>query len=172
MKLRYLPVVCVLLTASLAIAACDSANVGQTPDASRAVPASTPTVSASTPTVSATAPTSSDTEPAAPSDSPSAAVQATSPAPSASPQSGAGFLKARAAWKHAASTSEAEMNIYLTQAADDLRASHRSSYNAAISELVYLINTPLTDVPPARQAKAEADVRALDSFFGTPGLMQ
>ena len=64
------------------------------------------------------------------------------------------------------------MNIHLTQAADDLRESHRSSYNAAVSELVYLINTPLTDVPPAQQAQAEADVRALDSFFGTPGLMQ
>ena len=180
MKLRYLPVAFVLLTASLGIAACDSANVGQSPDASRAVPASTQAVPASTPAVPASTPavpastpaTSSDAEPAAPSGSPSAAVQAMSSAPLASPQPGAGFLKARAAWKQAASTSEAEMNIYLTQAADDLRASHCSSYNAAISELVYLINTPLTDVPPARQAKAEADVRALDSFFGTPGLMQ
>jgi hypothetical protein len=171
MKFRYFPVAGVLLAASLTIAACDSANQAQTAHARSAAPASTqaipatPTVSPSTPTASQTAPASADAASTASSDSSPAA-------PPASPQSHSAFLAARAAWKQAASTSEAEMNIYFIRAADDLRASRDSSYNAAINELVYLINTPLTDVPHARQAKAEADLRALDSFFGTPGLMQ
>jgi hypothetical protein len=166
-KFRYFPVAGMLLAASLTIAACDSANQAQTAHARGTAPASTPTVSA-TPTVSPSTPAASPTASA----SADAVSAASSDSPSASPQSHSAFLAARAAWKQAASTSEAEMNIYFKRAADDLRASRDSSYSAAISELVYLINTPLTDVPHARQVKAEADVRALDSFFGTPGLIQ
>lgn len=164
MRFRRLRVAGALLALSLAIAACDSGSAGQSGDLHRAVPAATPPASPS-----ATASPSVPTAAATTGDSP---AQATSPAPPTAPASDAGFLKARAAWKQAASVSEAEMNIYFIRAVDDLRAAHNSRYNAAINELEYLINTPLTDVPPARRAKAEADARALDSFFGTPGLIQ
>jgi hypothetical protein len=91
---------------------------------------------------------------------------------SASPASAqAGFANALAAWKLAASVSAAEMNNYLLRAADDLRASRRSSYGPAITELTYLGHLPLTNDTPAQQAKAHADVLSLDSFFETPGLM-
>ena len=62
------------------------------------------------------------------------------------------------------------MYIYATQAADDLRASHCGSYKAAIDELEYLATIPGTDVTPEQEVKGKADVRALDTFFGTPGL--
>jgi hypothetical protein len=63
------------------------------------------------------------------------------------------------------------MSVHLRDpAADDLRASHRSSYKAAIAELEYLATIPGTDVSPEQQVKGPADVRALDRFFGTPGL--
>ena len=171
MNFRCFPVAGVLLAASLTIAACDSANQTQAADAHGTAPASTPTVSA-TPTVSPSTPAASPTASATADAASAASSGFPSAAPSPSPQSHSAFLAARAAWKQAASTSAAEMNIYFERAAADLRASRDSSYNAAINELAYLINTPLTDVPHARQVKAEADIRALDSFFGTPGLIQ
>jgi hypothetical protein len=93
-------------------------------------------------------------------------VSSASPAPEQ-----AGFASALADWKLAARTSAAEMNNYFLRAADDLRASGRSSYGPAINDLSYLAQLPATNDTPAQQAKAQADVRALDSFFGTPGLM-
>jgi hypothetical protein len=63
------------------------------------------------------------------------------------------------------------MNNDLLQAADDLRATGRSSYDPAINDLTYLGHLPATNDTPAQQAKAHADVQALDRFFGTPGLM-
>jgi hypothetical protein len=63
------------------------------------------------------------------------------------------------------------MNTCLQQAADDLRASGQSSYEAAIRELTYLAHLPATNDTPAEQATARADVQALDTFFGTPGFM-
>jgi hypothetical protein len=63
------------------------------------------------------------------------------------------------------------MDSYLAGAADDLKKADYSGYDTAISELIYLANLPVTNVTSAQQAKAHADVQALDSFFGTPGLM-
>jgi hypothetical protein len=63
------------------------------------------------------------------------------------------------------------MNNYLLRAADDLRASGHSSYDTVINDLTYLAHLPVTNDTPAQQAKAHSDVQALDSFFGTPGLM-
>jgi hypothetical protein len=63
------------------------------------------------------------------------------------------------------------MNNDLARAADDLRASGGSGYGTAISELTYLAQLPATNDTPAQQAQGRTDVQALDSFFGTPGLM-
>lgn len=162
MKFRYLPVAGALL-ASLTIAACDSGNGGHSAGAGSPVPALTPTVPASTPTVSATGPAVADTESAAPSASASASAS-TSPDP--------GYVKARAAWIRSSHVGLGVMYIYENKAADDLRASHRASYKAAIDELEYLATIPGTDVTNQQQVKGRADVRALDAFFGTPGLNQ
>jgi len=61
--------------------------------------------------------------------------------------------------------------MYFQQAADDLRAASDPSYGKAIDELTYLEHLPATNDTPTQQANAHADVRALDSFFGTPGLL-
>ncbi|MGH3283362.1 MAG: hypothetical protein ACRDPD_01530 [Streptosporangiaceae bacterium] len=63
------------------------------------------------------------------------------------------------------------MNEYFQQAADDLRASGYSGYGPAIAELTYLAHLPATNDTPGQQAKARSDVRVLDSFFKTPGLL-
>jgi hypothetical protein len=63
------------------------------------------------------------------------------------------------------------MNEYLQQAADDLRAAGNSGYGAAIAELTYLVHLPATNDTATQQANARSDVRALDTFFGTPGLL-
>jgi len=63
------------------------------------------------------------------------------------------------------------MNTYLLQAADDLKAAGDSSYGTAIDELTYLAQLPATNDTPTQQANAHSDAQALDSFFGTPGLM-
>lgn len=63
------------------------------------------------------------------------------------------------------------MNEYLQQAAGDLRASGYSGYGTAIAQLTYLAHLPATNDSPTQQAKAHSDVRALDDFFRTPGLL-
>ena len=63
------------------------------------------------------------------------------------------------------------MNGHLQQAADDLSASGYSGYGTAIAQLTYLAHLPATNDTPAQQANAHSDVRALDGFFGTPGLL-
>lgn len=63
------------------------------------------------------------------------------------------------------------MNEYLQQAADDLRASGYSGYGTAIAQLTYLAQLPPTNDTATQRANAHSDVQALDTFFGTPGLM-
>jgi hypothetical protein len=63
------------------------------------------------------------------------------------------------------------MNEYLQQAADDLHAAGNPGYGTAIAELTYLAHLPATNDTSAQRATAQSDVQALDSFFGTPGLM-
>ncbi|MGH3168170.1 MAG: hypothetical protein ACRDN0_20090 [Trebonia sp.] len=65
----------------------------------------------------------------------------------------------------------ATMDSYLAQAADDLKKANYSGYDTATSELIYLASLPATNVTSAQQARAHADTQALDTFFGTPGLM-
>jgi len=63
------------------------------------------------------------------------------------------------------------MGMYLQQAADDLRAADNPGYTTAINQLTYLEHLPATNDTPTQQANAHSDVKSLDSFFGTPGLM-
>jgi hypothetical protein len=63
------------------------------------------------------------------------------------------------------------MNKYLLQAADDLKGSGYPGSATAIDELTYLAQLPPTNDTPTQQANAHTDVKALDTFFGTPGLM-
>ena len=81
------------------------------------------------------------------------------------------FARALAAWKKAAAAPAATMNQYLQQAADDLRAADNPGYGTAIAELTYLAHLPATNDTATQRATAQSDVRALDTFFGTPGLL-
>jgi hypothetical protein len=82
----------------------------------------------------------------------------------------AGFNAALAQWKLAADAPLAMIDTYFLRAAKDLRGTDDPSYATAISQLTYLGNVPDSNVPAAQQAKAESDAKALDTFFGTPGL--
>ncbi|MBO0823895.1 MAG: hypothetical protein J2P27_08560 [Actinobacteria bacterium] len=63
------------------------------------------------------------------------------------------------------------MNVYLQRAADDLQATGYPGYVTATNELTYLAHLPATNVTSDQRATAHTDVLALDSFFGTPGLL-
>jgi hypothetical protein len=163
---RFLPVIGLLAT-TLTVAACSTAG-GNQPAARSTGQASSMAGGASTSTpagAGATTPGGSVSKTAG--DSPG---QRVSPPPSKSPGQ-AGFASALAAWKSAAAAPAATMNTYLQRAADDLRASGNSSYKTATTELTYLAQLPATNDTPAQQAKARSYVQALDSFFGTPGLL-
>jgi hypothetical protein len=67
--------------------------------------------------------------------------------------------------------SQATMNTFLLQAADDLKASGNPEYQSAIDELTYLARLPATNDTATQRAKAKTDAQALDTFFGTPGLL-
>lgn len=101
---------------------------------------------------------------------PTAAASPSSPV-SSSGTGSVGFSKALAAWKAASRANAATMGLYFQRAATDLKESGNPGYRAAISELEYLISLPDTDVPPAQQAQARADLKNLNTFFGTPGLI-
>jgi hypothetical protein len=151
-KLRYFSVPGLLIASTLAVAACSSASGGQSAtDASTASPASASTAAASPVQTS-----------------PSAAA---SPTASASGSSGhSGFDAALAEWKQGASASLATMGTYFLQAASDLKGTGDASYDTAVSQLTYLAHVPDSNATPTQQATAESDAKALDKFFGTPGL--
>jgi hypothetical protein len=162
-KLHYLPVAGALVAASLTVAACGTGN-GASP---AAAPKSTQPASGS-PSAARTS------APAGPDGAAATAVPATSAGSASSAASAgdrSGFASALAAWKAAANAPSATMNDDFQRAADDLRASGGSGYGAAISELTYLASLPATNVPAAQESTAQADVKALDKFFGTPGLL-
>lgn len=167
MKLRFLPFAGILLAAGLTVAACGAAQGGS--------PAAAPGTRQASSTPSSTAP--ADTAATAPASSPSGRAgdssgQSVSPASPASPSAKqAGFASALAAWKNAAAAPAATMNEYLQRAADDLRAAGSSGYGTAIAELTYLAHLPATNDTATQRANAQSDVRALDTFFGTPGLL-
>ena len=164
MRPRSLPLAGILLATGLAVAACGTGQ-GSHPAAAPGTAQS----SSFTPAAPTSA-TPADTVATAPAGDSSG--QSAPPASPASPSAKqAGFTSALAAWKNAAAANAATMNEYLQQAADDLRASGYSGYGTAIAQLTYLAHLPATNDSPTQRANARSDVRALDDFFGTPGLL-
>jgi hypothetical protein len=163
MKLRFLPFAGILLAASLTVAACGSSQSSSSA-AARATRQASPARSSTAP---------ADTAATAPASSPSGTAGDSSgqPVSASSPANDAGFASALAAWKNAAAAPAATMNQYLQQAADDLHATGNSGYRTAIAELTYLANLPATNDTAKQRANAQSDVRALDTFFKTPGLL-
>ena len=92
------------------------------------------------------------------------------PVPASSGQTG--FAAAQAAWKQGSQVDLAQLNEYLSQAASDLRQAGDPSYDTAISQLTYLAGLPDSNDTPTQIANAQTDDKALDTFFGTPGLYQ
>ena len=150
-RLRFLAVTGALPATMMTVAACSS-----TPAPAAAAATSTPATS--TPSATSTGATATASAPAT-----------TPPATSSADQ--AAFASALAAWKNAATANAATMGMYFHQAADDLRAANDPSYAKPIDELTYLEHLPATNDTPPQQANAHADVKALDSLFGTPGLL-
>lgn len=170
MTLRYLPVAGVVLATGVAVAACSGggsspAAAGGTAGASSAVTAAPATTAP---------PATGATPPVGPSSAAGGSQgQTATPIPpeSASPEP-SGYTSALAEWKLAAKANAATMNVYLLRAAQDLRAAGRPGYHTAISDLTYLGHLPDTDDTPTQRAKAKVDLRVLNKFFGTPGLLQ
>jgi len=167
-RLRFLPVAGVLLATILTVTACGAASVSN--------PAAAPGTRHAAPVTGAasTSATPADTGATTPAGSPSVTTgappgQAVSPTPPPADQ--AAFADALASWKNAAAATAATMNFYLLQAVNHLRGSGYPGSDTAINELMYLAHLPPTDDTPVQKATAQSDVRALDSFFGTPGLM-
>jgi hypothetical protein len=73
--------------------------------------------------------------------------------------------------KEAAAAPSATMATYLHKSAEELKGGTCTGYGKAEGELSYLVSLPATDVSSAQTAQAQADVQALDGFFGTPGLL-
>jgi hypothetical protein len=73
-------------------------------------------------------------------------------------------------WKETPDISAASGDSYLLRIAADLRAAHGSGYDEAIRELTHLASLPPTGLTDAEMAESQADVAALDTFFGTPGV--
>jgi hypothetical protein len=170
MRPRFLSVAGILLATCVTVAACGTGQ-GSHPAAApgtRTGQASSFTLAAPADTV-ATAPASDSSGHSAPTASPASASGPSGPSGPSAKQ--AGFTRALAAWKNAAAANAAIMNEYLQQAADDLRASGYAGYGTAIAQLTYLAQLPNTNDSPTQQANAHSDVRALDGFFGTPGLL-
>ena len=164
MRPRFLPFAVILLAASLTVAACGTGE-GSHPAAAPG----TGQASSLTPTAPASATAADTAATAQKSDSPGQSVPPASPASPSAKQ--AEFASALAAWKNAAAAPAATMNQYLQQAADDLRAAGNSGYGTAVAELIYLAHLPATNDTATQRANARSDVRALDTFFGTPGLL-
>ena len=168
MRLRFLSLAGILLATGLAVAAC---GTGQ--ESHPAAATGTGQASSFTPAAPTSATPSADTVATEPATDSSG--QSAPPTPPASPASlsakQAGFTSALGAWKNAAAATAATMNGYFQQAADDLSASGYSGYDTAIAQLTYLAHLPATNDTPAQQANAHSDVRALDGFFGTRGLL-
>lgn len=159
-KLRFFPVTGMLFATILIVAACGSSAASQ-PAAAPSTRQAAPTEAASTSATSAagTVATASVSTPSV--------TASVSSGPTVSPA----FAKALAAWKNAAAANAATQGFYLQQAVNDLQAAGNPGYGTAINELTYLEHLPPTNDTPAQQANAKSDVKSLDSFFGTPGLM-
>lgn len=88
----------------------------------------------------------------------------------------AGFTSAKQQWIQGASAISADQSQYLLQAATDLTGAvagagvDAASYQTAIAQLKQLASLPETSDTPAQKAEAQADVQALNAFFGTTDL--
>ena len=78
------------------------------------------------------------------------------------------FGPAQRYWIAGSKAIAAETNRYLGKAEHWLKVA--GSYPAQVARLAQLISLPITGLTPARIKTARADVRALNRFFGTPGL--
>lgn len=78
------------------------------------------------------------------------------------------FGPAQRAWIAGSGAIAADTNRYLARAERRLRAA--GSYPEQVSRLAQLIALPITGLTPAQLRTARADVKALNRFFGTPGL--
>jgi hypothetical protein len=76
---------------------------------------------------------------------------------------------ARADWINSARVSAARENFWLGAANDEL-AAFGKRYHDERADLTSLESIPLTNTTAKQRAAAHRDVRALDKFFGTPGL--
>ncbi len=87
------------------------------------------------------------------------------------------YASALQEWEHAACASSAQQGAEWTQVAADLKdaapdyAGNPSGYKAAINDLHSMALVPETSASAAQQAQFESDVRALDIFLRTPGLL-
>jgi hypothetical protein len=81
---------------------------------------------------------------------------------------------ARAEWQDALCVDAAGQSIYWHQAVRFLRESInsgiRNSYMGAIANLTGILSVPETSATRAQMNEFSADARALNQFFGTPGL--
>jgi hypothetical protein len=78
------------------------------------------------------------------------------------------FAPAQRYWIAGSKAIAAETNRYLAKAEHWLKVA--KIYPTEVARLAQLISLPITGLTPAQIKTARADVRALDRFFGTPGL--
>jgi hypothetical protein len=79
------------------------------------------------------------------------------------------FAGAQVAWIQGATASDAVQGVYWTRAENDLKAAG-GAFTTQITELKQLIALPHTSLTPTQIAEVQHLTRALNSFFGTPGL--
>jgi hypothetical protein len=79
------------------------------------------------------------------------------------------FARAQVAWIQGATASDAVQGLYWTRAENDLKAAG-SAFTSQIIELKQLIAFPHTGLTPTQIVKVRSLTRALNGFFGTPGL--
>jgi hypothetical protein len=75
---------------------------------------------------------------------------------------------AQHAWMKGATVVAADMNRYFDQAKRELKISN--DYPTQVKELAQLSSLPDTGLTPKQMKEARRDVKALNSFFATPGL--
>ena len=100
----------------------------------------------------------------------------TTPRTATAPSERPGYEAARQSWLKAPSVDgSADQNIPLDHTITDLTSRLRtdestSGYRAAIATLRKFAEIPDAMVTPAERGRANIEVSALDSFFGTPGI--
>ncbi len=78
------------------------------------------------------------------------------------------FGPAQRYWLEGSHAISADVNSYLGRAEAALRT--HPMYRRQVAELAELISYPETGLTPTQITRAQADVKALDAFFATPGL--